>query len=704
MRVSVIALGAITALFAHELIGNDAVTPSATSSTAKPGNKDAAQSTVPPQLPQSIAQPETLPSQTSAGSAGDKKLDILPPELALSAVSNLGKGIDLPPPLKIAVTPAADRSLNIDQLPLDAIVADSVRSDSKPSTPKQTAPSAAKSKTGLTDIQDHPAQSAIVALVKQGVVKGFPDGTFRPDRQVTDSEFRSMMQKGLKKSRESVEALDIPSNVVSRADAAQFVYEKMMASRPSAIASSNAKLPPSPPPLMTAIKVASGTAQAPRLPQLSPGIVPNQPSTMTQPAAIAASSIDETYTLGAGDKVKVDVFNVPEYSKDYQVLVNGTLNLFRIGNISVEGMTLKQAEAAIAAKYTKLVRKALIDVTLSAPRPLNIAIAGEVGRPGSYTMPFDNGKFPTVTRLIQQAGGMTQSANPRQVVVTRPQRSGGDQVFKVNLWELFQTGNLRQDVTLRDGDTVFISAKTEFNLAESSQLAAANFATDNNQPLNIAVVGAVARPGPYVLTKSGGLPTITQAVQQAGGITQLANIRQVEVRRATRSGNPQMIQIDLWQLLHSGDLSQDLVLQQGDTISIPTATALNPLEATQLGAASFAPASVKVNIVGEVVRPGLVEIPPNTPLNQALLTAGGFNRDARKATVELIRLNPDGTVSRQSIPINLAQGIDAKGNPILRNNDIIVVDRSGRAKLNDTLESVFGVIQRILPFGGLLRL
>ncbi|KAM3116143.1 SLBB domain-containing protein [Phormidesmis sp. 146-33] len=733
MRVSVIALGAITALFAHELIGNDAVTPSATSSTAKPGNKDAAKPTAPPQLPQAIAQPETLPSQTSARSAGDKTLDLLPADLALSDSANLGNAIDLPPPLKISAMPSVDRSISVDQLPLDAIVSASVQSDSKPAPAKPPTPAkqpvatkqpvAAKSQAGLTDIQNHPARSAILSLVKQGVVKGFPDGTFRPDRQVTDGEFKGMMQKGLQKSRESVEALDTPSNVVSRADAAQFVYQKIIARSsaaasnamppaPTLVASSSAaqavqSRPPQTSPQMSTVSIASSSvAQAaqPKLPQLSPGIDPNQPSNMTSPPSLmAAASSDESYTLGAGDKIKVDVFNVPEYSKDYQVLVNGTLNLFRIGSVSVEGMTLKQAEAAIAARYSKLVRKALIDVTLSAPRPLNIAVAGEIGRPGSYTMPSDNGKFPTITRLIQQAGGMTQAANPRRVVVTRPQRSGSNQTFDVNLWELFQTGNLSQDVTLRDGDTVFIPAATAINLAESSQLAAANFATDKTQPLNIAVVGEVARPGPYVLTKTGGMPTITQAVQQAGGITQMSNIRQVEVRRATRSGNPQVIKIDLWQLLRSGDLSQDLILQQGDTISIPTATAFNPADAALLGSPSFAPVSIKVNVVGEVVRPGAVDVPPNTPLNQALLAAGGFNRDARKATVELIRLNPDGTVSRQAVPINLAQGIDAKGNPILRNNDIIVVDRSGRAKVTDTLDSVLGIVQRILPFGGLLR-
>jgi polysaccharide export outer membrane protein len=73
-------------------------------------------------------------------------------------------------------------------------------------------------------------------------------------------------------------------------------------------------------------------------------------------------------------------------------------------------------------------------------------------------------------------------------------------------------------------------------------------------------------------------------------------------------------------------------------------------------------------------------------LNQALLTAGGFRGSrARRSTVELIRLNPDGTVTREDVPINFAQNVDEQTNPILRENDIIVVCRSSSTRITDTL-------------------
>ena len=45
--------------------------------------------------------------------------------------------------------------------------------------------------------------------------------------------------------------------------------------------------------------------------------------------------------------------------------------------------------------------------------------------------------------------------------------------------------------------------------------------------------------------------------------------------------------------------------------------------------------------------------------------------------MELVRLNPNGTVDKREIEIDLAAGIDDEQNPTLRHNDVVVVDRSG---------------------------
>lgn len=378
----------------------------------------------------------------------------------------------------------------------------------------------------------------------------------------------------------------------------------------------------------------------------------------------------------------------------WKLLANGDLTQ---DVILQQGDTIEVATAAnpdpVAAE---LIASANFAADVSVP--LNIVVVGEVTSPGSYTVnrvAQEGGPLLTITRALQTAGGITLSADIKQVQVIRRPKAGEPQVIQVNLWELLANGDLNQDVILQQGDTIVVPTTTNPDPAVADLIAAANFAADVSVALNIAVVGEVNRPGTYTVAgteESSGRLTLTRAIKTAGGITPLADIRQVLVRRQTRAGVEE-IPVDLWQLLQNGDLNQDIILQQGDTISIPKATNIDLAEAPQLATTSFSPGEIRVNIIGEVLQPGLAELPPNSSLNQALLAAGGFNNDrAEKREVELIRLNPNGTVSRQVVPVDFAQGLDEETNPTLRDNDVIVVNRSSLAKTRDSFGRVAGTI------------
>lgn len=457
------------------------------------------------------------------------------------------------------------------------------------------------------------------------------------------------------------------------------------------------------------------------------------PGTVQAPASSGA--FNETYTLGAGDQIQIDIFDAPEYSGQngrYQVLVDGSLNLPLVGSVAVKGLTPRQAGELLSKKYYRFFKRPITTVTLLAPRPLNITLAGEVNRPGAYpitlTQQVQTGsiQFPTLTAALKLAGGTTRAADVRKIQIRRAQANGTDQIVTVDLWQFLQTGDRRQDVSLRDGDSILIPTATTTNLAEAAQLADASFAADRSEPINIAVVGEVYRPGSYTVTSSTKtgtagepgtaiqttgnqirepFPTVTKAIQVAGGIKPLADIRRIQIRRVTRSGAEQTIDVNLLKLIKDGDLRQDTILQAGDTIVIPVATNLTAAEATEIASASFSPDTIQVNVVGEVKQPGTVRVPPNTPMNQALLAAGGFdNRRARKRSVDLIRLNPDGTVTKREVTVDLAQGISDRTNPTLRNNDIIVVRRSGLTSVTDGLGNVlspFGSVFNFLQILGL---
>ena len=144
-------------------------------------------------------------------------------------------------------------------------------------------------------------------------------------------------------------------------------------------------------------------------------------------------------------------------------------------------------------------------------------------------------------------------------------------------------------------------------------------------------------------------------------------------------------------------MNGDIPLQSGDTIVVPEAEFLAAQEAVELGAASFSPEAVNIYVVGEVVNPGSVELPPNTPLNQAILAAGGFDAQrANRDEVILVRLNENGTVTERPINVDFTEGIDDEVNPLLKEDDVIVVQRSGLAGFSDTANLAVSPIGRIL--------
>ncbi len=449
-----------------------------------------------------------------------------------------------------------------------------------------------------------------------------------------------------------------------------------------------------------------------------PSMAVTTPGIRTACAALPIGQ--EDYTLGPGDRIKVDVLKTPQYALDTQVLVDGNVNFVQVGRLNVQGLTIAEATEKVSAMYGKLLRYPVVTLTLVSPRPIKVSVTGEVSRRGTYDLtgagPENNSgptQFPTLTRALKTAGGITQAADLNQVEIRRPQRSGLP-CNQVNLWKFLREGDSTQDAILRDGDTIFVPTAKTLDLNESYQLSTTSFSAEKVQPLNITVVGEVYRPGTHTVESSVTVPiagtagqsfnqartfpTVTRALQSAGGIKAMANVRTIQVRRVTQSGTEQNFNVDLWALLKEGDQKQDLILQDRDTIIVPVATTRDRVEASTIAVSTFSPDKIRVSVIGEIERPGFLELPPNAPLTRAIVAAGGFNRRADRSTVEFIRLNPDGTMTKKDVPVNFAANMDDQSNPTLQNEDVIVVRRSGLSIFGDSdqvVNPVSGIVSLI---------
>lgn len=242
------------------------------------------------------------------------------------------------------------------------------------------------------------------------------------------------------------------------------------------------------------------------------------------------------------------------------------------------------------------------------------------------------------------------------------------------------------------------------------------------RPIQVSVVGEVESPGLYSLTTSevsqvsqtpsarattiSGLPTLVTAVQKAGGLTLHADLRAVTLQRRLPGSTQQLRQtsIDLAALLQKGDKSQNPFLFDGDTILVGKAATPNK-DVMELAAANLSPQSIKVNVVGEVVSPGRLELGANTPVVQAILAAGGpKNWRAKSTNVELVRINRNGSATREFFSIDYSQGVSGVRNPPLRDGDTVVVNRSNYAVTSDAITAIANPLTGLVNIWALVRL
>ena len=228
------------------------------------------------------------------------------------------------------------------------------------------------------------------------------------------------------------------------------------------------------------------------------------------------------------------------------------------------------------------------------------------------------------------------------------------------------------------------------------------------RPIRVSVVGAVERPGVYTLstTETWAEPTLVDAIQKAGGITQQADLREVRLQRRL-PGKPvsfKLARVNLIELVTEGDQLQNPVLFDGDTIKLDRAEDTSS-EALRLAASNLAPKMIDVNVIGEVERPGPLRLMVNTPLVQAVLAAGGLkNWRANGGNVELLRINRNGSATLKRFRFDLGSGTSDETNPPLRQGDTVRVGRSLLAKGTDALSVVSEPVSRMVGFWSIFKL
>ena len=173
---------------------------------------------------------------------------------------------------------------------------------------------------------------------------------------------------------------------------------------------------------------------------------------------------DASYRIQKGDKLSVKFFSHPELNEPLVIVrPDGFISLQIIDDIRAEGRTVAELKTELEKVYNETLLKPLISVAVIefvAPR---VFIGGQVKNAGRYNLR----DAKTVIQVIFLAGGFTEDANRKMVVLARLDDKGEWQMQSVNVMKVLDKKSTEKDVELRDGDYIFIpdSKISQFNKA-----------------------------------------------------------------------------------------------------------------------------------------------------------------------------------------------------------------------------------------------
>ena len=347
--------------------------------------------------------------------------------------------------------------------------------------------------------------------------------------------------------------------------------------------------------------------------------------------------------LRPGDLLQIKFPGEAGFEQPFQLNHKGYINLPEIGQLGLLNQDLATAKTTLKAALSTSYRDLDNLQLLLLERRLSVLVLGYVKQPGPVDLPVRS----NVQMAINQAGGLAQGAQLDKLQIRRR-----NDVLTFDYKHYLDSGDLSTLPKLEPMDTIFVPAsplignvQVEF---DARTLTAVGDSAEESSA--IKVFGEVHRPGTFAFK---GNASAMDMIMRAGGVTRYAGIEQI---RVIHNGQP--FPFNMREYLDTGNPSLLPDIHQGDTIFIPQAS-----DQVQSGART-------VYVMGEVFKPGAMEMKPNTGFYDLLATAGGPTRFAETRQIRILRAN--GSVE----PFDLQGYIDGHKRssiPTIKPGDAILV-------------------------------
>lgn len=165
-------------------------------------------------------------------------------------------------------------------------------------------------------------------------------------------------------------------------------------------------------------------------------------------------SVPVDYVLQPLDLLRILVFQEPDLERQVRISQEYTVNLPLIGQVSLSGKSVRQAEELIGQLYDKdYLRNPQITITVIEYTPRTVQVLGAVNQPGSIA--FTPEQQMGLVEAIARAGGHARIADLKRVRLSRPRADGSTETLTINVDDIMK-GSSNDRWLLQKGDVIFV--------------------------------------------------------------------------------------------------------------------------------------------------------------------------------------------------------------------------------------------------------
>ncbi len=321
----------------------------------------------------------------------------------------------------------------------------------------------------------------------------------------------------------------------------------------------------------------------------------------------------EDYIIDTGDSIFLEFYPANELSGIFPVNEEGELLLPRLDETYVRGLTKSELKTLLEKRYSEFLIDPEIKVYIAVFKGIRVLVKGEIRNPGFYKfLAYDSVSFINDKR--------------------------NNSILDLSI------GN-------NNNDQLEIGKNSELNNQSSENL--------------------------IVKRSTENLTTISDVIRKAGGITSTTDLSRIEIIRDVplgKGGGKKRAIIDFNPYIEQSDPTNDIRIYDGDSLFFPKLSKKDKSQISKSILAGISPKFISVNLFGRVETPGVVKLPLEATLSDAIDVTGPIKPLSGK--IVLIRYEKDGTVIKKNISYSASAKRGSKRNPYLKEDDLISVKNS----------------------------